>query len=367
MTEYPGGKDTLHNVLKHAADYKGQVSTPPFTLPQGNLAYLTYQTVTAHSRKQSSPVNAAKKISRDKFIVSMQVDASKMVNPENLPLPAKYNLAVYQTGADEAASQPLRLVEPVYSTTEKFLFPTFKLKKEIGSSLSISLEKQLGWAYLNLAFLSMLALATLASSLMLVNSIHTHYNRRQADKKSKQDLWFLANHDALTQLPNRNLFMNRVEQAIARAHRQSTHFGILFIDLNGFKHINDTHGHEAGDQTLQLVAIRLQACIRAEDSVARLGGDEFVVLLEGVTDEAVMENAAHKIRLSLAKSFSISNHPLTLGASIGKATYPMHGQHADDLLRHADADMYRQKHSANMASNRQPRYSKSASNVLHIA
>jgi diguanylate cyclase (GGDEF)-like protein len=200
-----------------------------------------------------------------------------------------------------------------------------------------------GWSDVNLSLLAMMLLATLLSSAILLGLIRAHHRSSLAEIESKKNLWFLANHDVLTLLPNRNLFMDRIGQAIARSQRQGTNFGILFLDLNGFKEINDTYGHNAGDELLRQVAQRLQGCIRADDSVARLGGDEFVVLLEGIMDAEVMESIARKIRTSMAPPFAIAHHQVSVSTSIGKATFPMQGKTPDELIKAADARMYAEK------------------------
>ena len=152
-----------------------------------------------------------------------------------------------------------------------------------------------------------------------------------------------ATHDALTGLANRRLFYDRLQQAIRRAHRHGGKAGILFIDLDRFKEINDHHGHHVGDAVLTEVAKRLTSGIRESDSVARLGGDEFVVLLDGVQGREDCLAAALKIEHELGKDRSFFGLDLEITASIGQAMYPDDGQSEDELIRAADAAMYRMK------------------------
>ncbi|PZV03139.1 MAG: two-component system response regulator [Leptolyngbya sp.] len=153
-----------------------------------------------------------------------------------------------------------------------------------------------------------------------------------------------ALHDALTQLPNRTLFLDRLQQAVERAQRSpEVGFVVMLIDLDRFKSINDTLGHLLGDQLLIEVAPRLQTYLRTMDTVARFGGDEFAVLLEDVTDVAVACRAAERILDELKKPFSISNHELVVTASIGIVMSSTPYEEPVDLLRNADIAMYRAK------------------------
>ncbi len=153
----------------------------------------------------------------------------------------------------------------------------------------------------------------------------------------------LAYHDGLTGLPNRSLFSKLLQQSIQQARRQGWQLMVLFLDLDRFKHINDTLGHEAGDQLLQEVARRLQGCLRASDTVARLGGDEFVVLLPAVNEEAYATTVAHKIIALIAKPFVLLGQEFRVTGSVGIATYPQDGLDEQTLTKNADIAMYHAK------------------------
>ncbi|WP_200374674.1 EAL domain-containing protein [Thiocystis violacea] len=153
----------------------------------------------------------------------------------------------------------------------------------------------------------------------------------------------LAQHDALTGLPNRLLFADRLSQAIHGAHRRRAKLGVLVIDLDGFKQINDSFNHSYGDKVLQAVAGRLRSLFREDDTIARMGGDEFAVILGQIRDDADAAVVARKILKLFGDSFEIQGHDLFLGACIGMSLYPDHGTTVDELVRNADAALHRAK------------------------
>lgn len=154
---------------------------------------------------------------------------------------------------------------------------------------------------------------------------------------------YLAQHDSLTALPNRVLLNDRLNQAIAFAHRHGRELALLFVDLDDFKRVNDSLGHAVGDGLLQSVAQRLQACVRSSDTVSRPGGDEFVVLLSELVRGQDAAVVAAKIRMTLDRPHRIQQLDVHVTASIGIATYPDDGTEAETLLRNADVAMYRAK------------------------
>ncbi len=162
-------------------------------------------------------------------------------------------------------------------------------------------------------------------------------------ERSRAALQEEATHDPLTGLANRRLFYDRLQQAIRHAQRYGGKFGILYVDLDRFKDINDHHGHHVGDAVLTEVAKRLTSCIRDSDTVARLGGDEFVVLLEGVQGREDHLAAAIKIEQAINSSADFFGLDVEISASIGQSLYPDDGDKEDVLLRAADAAMYRVK------------------------
>jgi len=166
-----------------------------------------------------------------------------------------------------------------------------------------------------------------------------------ARQELEKRLDYLAYHDTLTGLPNRALFLDRLEHAINRAQRDNTLLALLIIDLDQFKNINDSLGHFAGDLLLQAAAQRFHNAIRSADTVARLGGDEFTVLLENIRHIAVVEDVAEKILKEFSVPFEIERNKMYITASVGVVMYPMANDAMDDLLRAADTAMYHAKAS----------------------
>jgi len=162
-------------------------------------------------------------------------------------------------------------------------------------------------------------------------------------KQSEAELEHLAHHDALTDLPNRALLAERLEQAIAHARRRSSPFAVIFLDIDHFKHVNDSLGHPIGDVLLEQVAERLIGAMREDDTVARVGGDEFVVVLEDLTRPEDAAVAAEKIVAAFAAPFELGEQSIGVSISAGICLYPGDGEKVSTLLRNADAAMYQAK------------------------
>jgi diguanylate cyclase (GGDEF)-like protein/PAS domain S-box-containing protein len=163
-------------------------------------------------------------------------------------------------------------------------------------------------------------------------------------KRFEERLSFLAQYDVLTGLPNRALFYDRLKQAVGRARREQTMVGLMFLDLDRFKQINDTLGHAAGDRVLQVVADRLKGFLREVDTIARLGGDEFTVVIEGVSQPEQLTGVAEKIRNALTAPVQLDGRDMSVSASIGITLYPRDGEDIEQLIKNADIAMYHAKH-----------------------
>jgi len=166
------------------------------------------------------------------------------------------------------------------------------------------------------------------------------FDREAERKQAQQRIHHLATHDALTGLPNRAMFGELLEHALHASRRYHCRFALLFIDLDGFKTINDTMGHAAGDQLLQQVAVRFKRSLRATDLVARLGGDEFVVLMNDADSHEQVTRVARKLLDAAARPVSLLGQQYAVSASIGIAMHPGDGDDAQSLMKNADAAMY---------------------------
>ena len=155
----------------------------------------------------------------------------------------------------------------------------------------------------------------------------------------------LALHDALTGLPNRRLLMDRLALAIAHARRNSRTMAVMYLDLDGFKQINDTLGHDAGDTLLRLIAARLLGAVRQEDTVARVGGDEFVIVLAELSDVDPVADLVSKVVQAVSQPYGIQGRNVSMTASVGVSIYPTHGEEVETLMKSADLALYEAKGS----------------------
>ncbi|HEY6864129.1 MAG TPA: sensor domain-containing diguanylate cyclase [Burkholderiales bacterium] len=172
-----------------------------------------------------------------------------------------------------------------------------------------------------------------------------HFLQDMGALEAAETLSSLAYYDSLTGLPNRNLFNDRLSRAIAAARRRHGGFSLLYVDVDRFKDVNDTRGHDAGDELLRQVALRLQKSLRKIDTVARLGGDEFVVILDQVSDDAQAAKIAAKILASCSGEYELEGAACNVTLSLGISRYPRDAVEVESLVKCADKAMYRAKAS----------------------
>lgn len=192
-----------------------------------------------------------------------------------------------------------------------------------------------------LVFLAFLAMAMA----LVVSGVQRNQVLKKIVGRTNDKLLHFATHDVLTGLPNRALLADRIQHAVEVARRNGKPFAVLFMDLDGFKAINDSLGHAVGDGLLVAVAQRIRACIRGEDMVARIGGDEFVVVMSNLSTPEVVEQLSENILAELRLDFQIEDATLRVTSSIGIAVYPNSGESVDALMKNADAAMYEAKQS----------------------
>jgi diguanylate cyclase (GGDEF)-like protein len=213
-------------------------------------------------------------------------------------------------------------------------------QKWVSIELESDFGKYLHWFFISLIVLS-IVLVIVVLTLLINRRLKAEIERR---KQAELALIHLAQYDSLTDLPNRNLLDDRLQQAVLSHYRSEYKFALLFIDLDGFKQVNDTHGHPTGDALLIQVAERLNQVLRQSDTLARFGGDEFVVLLNNIESLAQAKLVESAIRSALTQAFIINGVQVTVGASIGIAIYPDDADDAINLMRIADRKMYQEKH-----------------------
>ena len=222
----------------------------------------------------------------------------------------------------------------------------YRIDRDIGDStqpLHIVLERDLGLTDVSGDGLAAVSLASIFSLALLLGYVRSRRHRELRLHEERQAIEHMAPHDALTGLPNRFLLLGRLEQALTTAQRHGSCLAVLFLDLDGFKPINDTFGHHIGDELLKAVSRRLRGCIRDCDTVARHGGDEFVVALTDIRSPDDAAAVAEKILHSIAEPVRLGGHEVCVTTSIGIAIHPDSGSDPESLLRAADAAMYEAK------------------------
>ncbi|HYE35153.1 sensor domain-containing diguanylate cyclase [Methylocaldum sp.] len=325
----------LRDAFQRALQSRGITASHSFLLSNGDWGYALIEPVDLRGE-----VSFAVVICRVKALLQLPSDSVSLA------------LTLFES-AREGASLNDGLIHrqalPVTSL-ESALFPKLLFRSSLGEPekfFVLEIEQQLGWADLDWHRLNLIFVGSLAFLFVFfgVARIHDRYERRKFEEGNR--LFLMANFDPLTGLPNRQLFMNRLEQALITAHRSRQKVALLYLDLDGFKQINDYYGHQTGDKVLQRAARIFQHSIRETDTVGRLGGDEFVVLLQNVGDLRGAESVANKIKKAFrqpsAEANGINKALPILGTSVGIAVYPEDGSTTAELLRTADQAMYQDK------------------------
>jgi diguanylate cyclase (GGDEF)-like protein len=237
--------------------------------------------------------------------------------------------------------------EPSASRFDQWLFPMLRVQTSdfnTSQPMQMTVERQIRFTDLNVVGLTMATLFSLLILLLLVAYLRGHNRNVAYALALERQAEYLALHDPLTGLPNRHLLEDRVRQALATWRRRGAGFALLFLDLDGFKEINDNHGHAAGDHVLCALPGRLAEAVRESDTVARYGGDEFIVLISDVAHDEDIVAVSGKILNSAALPYQFDHVTLSITASLGISCCPRDGQDFHALLKHADAAMYEVKH-----------------------
>lgn len=328
----------LRTAMSTSARQGHAVATHPFRLMQGDWAYIMFQPVVP--LRSAGPRAGNEK----RLFASLVIKTQAILPSLKADIPG-LRFSLYH--ADFPAHQPegelIHFESHGRSALETFLFPKlrYERKMETESQPFILLaEQQLGWPSLDFRQLTAILAITLLLFGVLLRFVLAHRRGELERCQTESRFAYLANHDALTGLANRNLFMDRLKHAMARAHRCDTRLALLFLDLDKFKQINDSYGHGAGDQLLKMVAERMCRNVREDDTVARLSGDEFVVILESITTHQGAAIAAKAINDKLVQPFHINGETLNIDVSIGTAIYPDDSEDIEELIKIADDAMY---------------------------
>jgi diguanylate cyclase (GGDEF)-like protein len=344
---------------KHGGVY---VPVSEHTQPNSYLAHIPERDLTTPAGHHLTLMNPAYMLRQmmedynDLYGVKGKITSLHPVNPANAPDEWEYlALKTFESGETERIDvteidgEPyLRMIRPMVMQEgclkchKQHGYQVGDIRGGVGVSVPLS-------GYLEVANSRKQSLMFALSLIWLVGAtgiyiVGRNSKQRIVERKAYEaKIWRQANFDTLTGLSNRSLFMDRLDRALAYARRHDSKLALLFIDLDGFKDVNDTLGHAHGDLLLQEAAKRLQNCVREMDTVSRLGGDEFTVILPELAENISAATVAGTILTSLARPYAIDDHETRLSASIGITVFPQDGKDPGMLLQHADTAMYRAK------------------------
>nr|WP_282446526.1 sensor domain-containing diguanylate cyclase [Aromatoleum petrolei] len=336
----------LRDALRRAEAGHGAASTRPFALIEGPLAYVVMRrTDTVHSILRVAGA--------EQRYALLVVKADAMVPGRRNPRTAHVLRMLGETGPQDPPLYAILAARPA-SALERRLLPQFTLNVEDVSTsqpVRLSVTRQLRFRDIRSEPLLLaigLALSTLA---VLVLYLRRHRAAVARERERLEHATHSALHDPLTGLPNRRLFHDRVGRASACWRRTGEGFALFFVDLDRFKDVNDSYGHDVGDAVLGTVAARMRDSVRETDTVARIAGDEFVVLLPGVSELATAEPLAEKLLRAVGQPVELRDGlVLEITASLGLSVCPEHGSEPEELIRHADAAMYGEKRAGRIRS-----------------
>jgi len=328
----------LSNALNQSIQLQSPVATIPFKLVDGPRGYIVFHPV------PDPPKNELAK--RKQALALLEVNA-EAIRDKIAFLVKNIGFRLYDTryASNDPDGLLIQVAAPAPNRLDQRLFPKLTAEKRLdsrGQPFGLIVDKQLGWRDFNLPLVIATGCSLLLSLILLLLFLKTHFRREKQMKRSANRLLHMATHDALTGLPNRILLADRFSQAISRTHRRDIKFAVMFLDLNGFKLVNDTYGHEIGDQLLKALGGLLKECIRDEDTLSRISGDEFVIVLEDSSYKNA-ERVAQKIQVELSRPMLIQGIKLNIGLSVGIAIYPDDGRTLAELLKTADIRMYKAK------------------------
>lgn len=325
-------RDALHRAITSGMT----VASPPYRLPGGEIVYDLFR-----------PVGGSPPEERGDRVVALIVRAAALVSMDFTPPDG--TVVTLSSGAPTDNRRLFRIanLSGLARSVGQAWMPRLRYSRrfdDVSEPFQLDIERRMGWeTFITPTVWGVIGGAG-ASLLLLIFYLRAHRRRSLDLARMRERLFRMANYDELTGLPNRNLFSDRLEHTLALARRRGALFAVMFLDLDGFKGVNDRFGHDAGDEVLRLVGRRLRGLVRDADTVARLSGDEFVVLLPDVGDREDALSAARKIEDNLSQVLGRTDAQFQIAVSVGVALYPEDGADASALLRRADQAMYKEKH-----------------------
>jgi diguanylate cyclase (GGDEF)-like protein len=337
----------LMSSLQKAIETHAAISTMPFTLIEGDLAYLIYKPIIKYGINPSDHDHCHNLENSYAILVIL----TKSLFKNKLSVTPEYYINLFHSdfSSDDKAGTLFKQQGAEPSSLESLLLPKLSFYQNLDNQSQpfiLNIEQQLGWKVLSFWLLSIIWMAGIVSFFVMLHYAKVYHQVSLLRLKETENLFYLANHDELTGLANRNLLLDRLKHALTQAKRSKTQLAILFMDLNKFKPINDVYGHAAGDQLLRDTSNRLLSCIRTGDTLSRRSGDEFILILENIKDQEKINTVVKKIKFAFEKPFSVGREQLNMSISIGTAIYPTDGKTEEELLQLADNRMYLDKESS---------------------
>ena len=319
------------------------IASDPFELLEGGMGYVIYRPV----RNPVSEIN----IQDEASVLNIAMLAIRVMDllPHWLQAQDRYHVTLFCHHSPEA--KPVVTGNAFSDMAPDWLQKLRTLKytaviNNISQPFELTIKKVVHWSDLSLVWLMLVFFCGTFLCFYAARSISLYLLRKSRAREEQQQLYRKANFDALTELPNINLLLDRAEQALRMADRSEGKVGICYLDINKFKQINDSKGHQVGDRALIEIAARLKRALRSEDTAARIHGDEFVILLPELENIQALRQVSAKILAIFDQPFAISEPVLRIGGSVGIAMYPDDADDLESLLHISDERMYVHKQDA---------------------
>ncbi|MFA7281536.1 MAG: sensor domain-containing diguanylate cyclase [Sterolibacterium sp.] len=332
--------DGLRTALVRSEKQGEPASSAPFRLVEGDTAYVIFRPVPTTQNRVQGRRNIADGTSYALMVVRAR---------DLLPSSAEINPGIQHAGflqADQETGLLFDIPPAQHQRIGESLFSPQRIERNIegiSQPLRLILERRPSLTDIAGGTLATVSLASVLSLALLLAYAGASHRRERSREAGLRAMEHMALHDTLTGLPNRFLMLGRLEQALTTAQRHGTQIAVLFLDLDGFKSINDRHGHHVGDILLREIGGRLRTCVRDCDTVSRHGGDEFIVTLTDIREAEDAAAVAEKVLQAVAMPARINELEVQVTTSVGIAIYPDSGSDAEALLRAADAAMYEAK------------------------